>query len=75
MAKLDRGYEDYVEGRRATGADYLHIYVENADAAHAVEFVHDPTAGDKPGLAAWGQYLTLPSGRYRVEIEIPYRRG
>ncbi|HEY3079721.1 MAG TPA: hypothetical protein VGM69_07415 [Chloroflexota bacterium] len=29
------------------------------------ELVHDP-ASNRPGYAAWGQYLTLPSGRYGV---------
>jgi hypothetical protein len=57
------------EGMDGTPEMPFRIYVENPIPGRSTVFVHDPKA-DKPGLAAWGQYLTLPSGSYRVEVQM-----
>lgn len=57
------------EGQDGTPEMPFRIYVDNAVPGRSTVFVHDPKV-DKPGLAAWGQYLTLPSGHYRVEVQL-----
>ena len=57
------------EGEDGTPEEPFRIYVQNAIPGRSSVFVHDPKV-DKPGLAAWGQYLTLPSGRWRAEVQL-----